>query len=135
MSRVLPHQRQIMRYRRKLQLLQMPESRLAMRQRNAKYHKGTRRNQMTAFLILAGVTLLSFSVGACRRRDQRKDRYAFLDGGVLADREECKKPTLDCFEKCYKREASVGCFGCCRDQDTLCCMEQEYSFESCETAP
>jgi hypothetical protein len=93
---------------------------------------------MKTFLILLCAVLVVFSVDGCQTGDppnKRKNRYAFLDGGVLPDREECKKPTLDCFEKCYKRDASVACIGCCRDQDTLCCMEQKYSFESCETAP
>lgn len=71
----------------------------------------------------------------CRQREQQKSRFADVDGGPPPDREECKEQALDCADKCYKREASVTCIGCCRDQDTLCLMQQKYSFAYCETAP
>lgn len=89
---------------------------------------------MKAFSTVLLAALITSSIHGCRERPKHKSRFADVDGGAPPFREECMASTLDCFDKCYKRQASVTCIGCCRDQDTLCDMQQKYSFEYCDTA-
>ena len=88
------------------------------------------RTTRLAILMIAGFAFL-FGAG-CRTRPQKKSRYEDIDGGYVI-REECNMPVLDCYDRCYKREASVTCFGCCRDKRFLCDMQQPHSFESCDS--
>jgi hypothetical protein len=82
---------------------------------------------------LCAAVIVVLVVG-CKPREKRTHRWEGVDGGAPPDREECRVPALDCADKCYKREASVTCYGCCRDQDALCRMQEKYSFEYCESA-
>jgi len=90
---------------------------------------------MNATRILLCAASLAIAICGCREREKQKSRFADVDGGRPLDRKECEVQTLDCYDKCYRREASVTCIGCCRDQDHLCRMKQDYSFGYCETAP
>ncbi len=89
---------------------------------------------MKVLSIMFLSALIASPVPGCRLREKPKSRFADVDGGVPLAREECTKQTLDCFNKCAKRQASAGCIGCCRDQDYLCDMQQKYSFEYCDGA-
>ncbi|MRG90713.1 hypothetical protein [Polyangium spumosum] len=81
-------------------------------------------------LLLIASLILGLGAG-CRTRPTKKNRYEGLDGGYVM-RPECDLPSDACFEKCYKRKASVTCFGCCRDRRFLCDTQQPHSFESCD---
>ena len=82
-------------------------------------------------LVVAGLILM---LGAgCRSREKPKGRLDWLDAGYVM-REECAEPATDCYYDCIKREASLGCTGCCRDEHFLCNTGQKYSFEYCKGA-
>ena len=83
--------------------------------------------------ILHFAAFLAILVIGCGKREKRTHRFEGVEGGAPPAREECTVQTLDCFDKCYKREAAATCIGCCRDQDYLCDMQQKHSFEYCET--
>jgi hypothetical protein len=89
---------------------------------------------MNVFPIMFAAVLVASPIPGCRQKETQKSRFADVDGGAPPDREECRVKTLECFDKCVKREASAGCIGCCRDQDYLCDMQQKYSFEYCDGA-
>lgn len=82
-------------------------------------------------LITIGMALL-LGLG-CRTDDKpQKTRYDEIDGGYVM-REECNLPAIDCHKDCIKRDASITCTGCCRDQRFLCDTRQPHSFESCRS--
>jgi hypothetical protein len=89
---------------------------------------------MKALAIPLVAALVMSSTPGCNKPEKHTHRFENIDGGPPPDREECKVQTLDCFNKCVKRDASAVCIGCCRDQDALCRMQQKYSFEYCDTA-
>ena len=89
---------------------------------------------MKLFPAMLLAVLIASPIPGCRQREKHKSRFADVDGGAPPDREEFIVQTLDCFNKCVKREASAGCIGCCRDQDYICDMQQKYSFEYCDGA-
>jgi hypothetical protein len=82
--------------------------------------------------VLAAAVLLLLGAG-CRSREKPKGRYDGVDGGYTM-REECDVPSSNCHRSCIKREASLACTGCCRDQRFLCDTGQKHSFEYCEGA-
>lgn len=83
-------------------------------------------------LIFLGVGIAVLVVNGCNPQEKRTYRFDVGDGGPPPDRKECEEPTLACFSKCAKREASPVCIGCCRDQDYLCRYRQKYSFDHCD---
>ena len=89
---------------------------------------------MKVRLTLLAAALIMISISGCKKPEKHTHRFENVDGGAPPDREECRVPTLDCYSKCVKREASAVCIGCCRDQDALCLLQQKYSFEYCDTA-
>lgn len=91
---------------------------------------GVRRLKPPQFLRY--VALSVFIAIGCTPHEKGKNRFDGVDGGAPAAREECTTQTLECFNKCAKREASPVCIGCCRDQDYLCDMQQKYSFTYCD---
>jgi hypothetical protein len=80
--------------------------------------------------LIAASLLLTMDSG-CHSREKAKNRYDSIDGGYIL-REECSVSSMNCYDACFKREASVTCGGCCRDQRFLCDTQQKYSFESCD---
>jgi hypothetical protein len=56
------------------------------------------------------------------------------DAGQIVAREECKRPSMNCYNGCFKREEHRYCPSCCADQLVLCDEGHPYSFESCDTA-
>jgi hypothetical protein len=86
---------------------------------------------MNSINVLVAAGLVLTLAAGCRSRDKPKGRYDGLDGGYVI-REECDMPVLGCYDRCYKREASITCIGCCRDQRFLCDTQQKHSFESCD---
>jgi hypothetical protein len=89
---------------------------------------------MNALPIILFAALIASPIPGCRQKENQPHRFADVDGGPPPDRKECEAQTLECFDKCYNRQASVTCIGCCRDQDALCRMQQKYSFAYCETS-
>ena len=55
------------------------------------------------------------------------------DAGALTARETCDVPSMNCYNSCFKREASVQCTDCCWEQRRFCDMGRPYAFESCES--
>ena len=81
-------------------------------------------------LALVAVVVIS----SCDTGEKKhKSRYDAVDGGYIM-REECLKQTDTCWEDCFKRDASIVCGGCCREQFFLCNIQNKYSFDHCKTA-
>lgn len=72
-------------------------------------------------------------VGADCGSREKKSRYDSVDGGYIL-RDECNAPTDTCFEDCFRREASITCAGCCREQRFLCDTQQKHSYDHCKSA-
>jgi len=83
-------------------------------------------------LVAVAMAILALGLGAgCRERPKKKNRYENLDGGRQL-LEECNKPAEDCYSRCFKREASDSCMGCCWDERFLCDTHQPFSFQHCD---
>lgn len=68
------------------------------------------------------------------KKKKRKSQYDQLDGGIPPVTPECSAPADDCWKDCFKRETSRVCPACCRDQQLLCDVKREHSFEYCKSA-
>lgn len=82
-------------------------------------------------LARAGL-ILALGVG-CNSSEKPKNRFDGLDGGYV-QREECSAPSMNCHYDCVRRDASLGCTGCCLDQRFLCDTGQQHSFDHCKDA-
>lgn len=69
----------------------------------------------------------------CRERPKPMKEIDELDAAYV-ERPECEKPADECAQKCYMRDASGACYGCCGDQTFLCDTQQRYSYEYCDGA-
>lgn len=83
-------------------------------------------------LLIVGLILVLDA--GCNSSEKNRGRSESLDGGYTL-REECNVPSMNCYNGCFKREASDTCTGCCYDQRFLCDTGQKYSFESCKDVP
>ena len=85
-------------------------------------------------MLLLAVFILSIGT-ACREKPNKYRRFDKfkVDGGYVM-RPECDQPEDDCTEKCYAREGSSACYGCCGDQRFLCDTQQPHSFAYCDGA-
>lgn len=93
--------------------------------------RGMTTSKAVPLLILA-VFILSIGT-ACRQRPKKYRLIDELDGGYVM-RPECEPPADDCARKCYAREASSTCYGCCGDQRFLCDTQQPYNYSYCDGA-
>ena len=73
------------------------------------------------------IVMLSAGCGPSEPSTQQRD------GGASVTREACDVPSMSCYNGCFKRDASLICTGCCRDQRRLCDRAEEHSFSSCES--
>ncbi len=95
--------------------------------------RGMTTSKAVPMLILA-VFILSIGT-ACREKPKKYRRFDKfkVDGGLVL-RPECEQPGNDCDEKCYARQASSACYGCCGDEDFLCSTQQPYNYSYCDGA-
>lgn len=56
------------------------------------------------------------------------------DAGQIVVRAECKRPSMNCYNGCFRREEHRYCPSCCSDQLVLCDEGHPYNFDSCNTA-
>jgi len=82
---------------------------------------------------LAMIAFMVFSGCQTGEKKKKKSRYDVVDGGYVMG-EECMQQTDKCWEDCFKREASITCGGCCRDQFFSCNIQEKYSFDHCKSA-
>jgi len=112
---------------RRTQELQLLFVRLA----GSTMHKRTTRNTYAALAML----LLFPGCGLRCGDPQERTRNDEIDGGVdLNAGPECNQPWDDCVMRCWNRQASDACGGCCWDELVLCRTKQKYDFAYCDGA-
>lgn len=86
--------------------------------------------------LLLSLILSQFLGLDCGERKNNAKRFEGIDGGYegYVFREECIMPRDNCFTRCWNRQASHACNGCCFDQGFLCDTQQPHSFEQCDGA-
>lgn len=88
-------------------------------------------------MYLVGLVLLTIlGTLACDTGERKKKKYRFdyLDGGKIPLTPECSAPADECWKDCFRREASRVCGGCCHEQQYLCDLKREHSFDYCKSA-
>lgn len=86
-------------------------------------------NAIRTALVASGLVFVLLT--GCDTGKEPKRRW---DGGAPPLREECNLPSANCHDSCIKRDASITCAGCCRDQRLLCDTQQPYNFQYCDSA-
>ena len=78
-------------------------------------------------LAIMGLALV-FCAGCPRETQDKTEKPGKL-------RAECVAPSGNCWDDCFKRDASRYCPSCCNDQTTLCDEGKPSSFEKCKQEP
>ena len=75
------------------------------------------------WLIIGGLSLL-LCTGCPKERDN--------SGPTRKMRPECSKPSADCWDDCFNRDATKYCLSCCEDNTILCNNRKPYDLEKCK---
>ncbi len=80
-------------------------------------------------MVMASLILM---IGSdCREREKPMRKWDHTDGGIV-QLPQCSEPAHKCHMSCIKRDASLACTQCCRDQRYVCDTGHKPDFESCE---